>query len=188
MSPQCGACAIADLVELKQHSLSYSFLGQQCAKLGLYPNCPGSYAKPYCNPVCSVDSLKAHPKAGLKNPVCRHTGAHPQSCPLQCHTRSCIPASKPCNLATLPLNCTAHLQGHETPTDEASPYGNPEEGDLGSQSMLDTSRPSDFASEPASQSSLQQESLAGSGNSGGLHSQKSGQHFRLDTSLMVSVS
>lgn len=78
-----------------------------------------------------------------------------------------------------------HLQGHETPTDEALPYGNPEEGDLGSQSMLDTSRPSDFASEPASQSSIQQEGLSASGNSGGLHSQKSGQRSGLDTSFVI---
>lgn len=63
------------------------------------------------------------------------------------------------------------VQGQETPTDEASPYGNPEEGDLGSQSMQDTSRPSDFASEAASPSSLQAEAL---GASGSLHSQKSG--------------
>ena len=60
------------------------------------------------------------------------------------------------------------MQGHETPTDEVSPYG------LGSQSMQDTSGPADFASEAASQSSQQGEPLAGSGNSGSLHSQKSG--------------
>ncbi len=63
------------------------------------------------------------------------------------------------------------MQGHETPTDEASPYGNPDEGDLGPQSMQDTSRLSDFASEAASQSSQQGEAL---GASGSLHSQKSG--------------
>ncbi|KAL3145933.1 hypothetical protein ABBQ38_015296 [Trebouxia sp. C0009 RCD-2024] len=58
--------------------------------------------------------------------------------------------------------------GHETPTDEVSPYG------LGSQSMQDTSGPSDFASEAATPSSQQGDPLAGSGNSGSLHSQKSG--------------
>ncbi|KAL0037051.1 hypothetical protein WJX77_010637 [Trebouxia sp. C0004] len=57
--------------------------------------------------------------------------------------------------------------GEETPTDEASPYGNPDEGDLGSVSMQDSSR----TSEAASQSGVQGEAL---GASGSLHSQKSG--------------
>lgn len=61
--------------------------------------------------------------------------------------------------------------GQETPTDEPSPHNNPEEGDLGSQSMMDTSRPSDFGSEAASQNSMQGEGL---GAAGSLHSQKSG--------------
>lgn len=40
--------------------------------------------------------------------------------------------------------------------------------------MQDTSGPSDFASEAATPSSQQGDPLAGSGNSGSLHSQKSG--------------
>lgn len=71
------------------------------------------------------------------------------------------------------------MQGHETPTDEVSPYG------LGSQSMQDTSGPSDFASEAATPSSQQGDPLAGSGNSGSLHSQKSGGSFLAICSVLL---
>lgn len=71
-------------------------------------------------------------------------------------------------------HCCCDVQGQETPTEEA-PYETPEGAGaspaLGPNSMMDTSRLSDFAAEAASQSSIQGDTPTASG---GLESQKSG--------------